>query len=149
LPQGEHTTTVEARAQGQRLRLLREQRGLSKSLLASRLGFGSTQSLDLYERGISVIRLDRLTLWAEAFELSVEDFVSTVIGAAAEEPGWTFRNALRGHIPESLIEQLAATWEGRPLVNQQAAVEAILEMAAEIRSESNPSGYRQNNAQAV
>jgi transcriptional regulator with XRE-family HTH domain len=100
LPQGEHTTTVEARAQGQRLRLLREQRGLSKSLLASRLGFGSTQSLDLYERGISVIRLDRLTLWAEAFELSVEDFVSTVIGAAAEEPGWTFRNALRGHIPE-------------------------------------------------
>jgi transcriptional regulator with XRE-family HTH domain len=68
--------TPETKRQGERIQALRVALGVSKPLMASRLGFESTQSLELYERGISVIRLDQLHLWAEAFEMAEVDFVN-------------------------------------------------------------------------
>ena len=128
------TVTERTRQQGQRLKALRESLNLSKPLLCSRLGFGSTQSYDLYERGTSVIRIDRVVEWAEAFGMTAEDFTAHVINGREYDSAWTFRNALRGHIPEDLIDELAADWEGRPVLNQQAAVKGILQMAERQRT---------------
>lgn len=131
--------TARTREQGRRLRQLREQRNLSKPLLAARLGFGSTQTLDLYERGVSIIRLDRVHDWAEAFEMSREDFVETVLADDPTADGWNFRDALlRGGIPVDLIDDLANYWEGRPLINQQSAVRGILQMAESQRRRATP-----------
>lgn len=132
----EVTATARTREQGRRLKLLREARGISKPLLADRLGFHSTQTLELYERGVSVIRADRMGAWADAFEMSLPDFIDVVMGEGnPSEVGWTFRAALYGQIPEHLIDELAEYWEGRPIVNQRAAAEGILQLAAKRRTE--------------
>jgi transcriptional regulator with XRE-family HTH domain len=140
------SATERTREQGKRIRLLREHLRIPKSVLCAELGFSSTQSLDLYERGISAIRVDRADAWAEAFKMSREDFLATLLGNLKPWQPWTFRSALRGRIPESLIERYAPTWEGRPLINQQAAVEAILEMAEEIRDENTPKSAKSHTA---
>lgn len=75
----EVTVTDRTRRHGQRVRLLRENRSISKARLMDALGFGSSQSYDLYERGTSIIRLDRLEDWAGAFDMGVLDFVSVVV----------------------------------------------------------------------
>jgi len=117
------------RQQGKRLQRLRETRGLSRPLLADRLGFKNSQTYELYERGVSVIRFDQVPMWAAAFDVSYEDFLSMVIGEENPADGWTFRDALRGHIPEYLIDELADEWEGEPMANQRAAVRGILALA--------------------
>lgn len=139
----EITVTTRTREQGKRLRKLREGRKFPKPLLCSRLGFGSTQTYDLYERGVSVIRVDRVGDWAEAFEMSREDFIESVLGAGdPSADGWTFRGALHGQIPDWLIEQLAPEWEGKPLINQKAAAAGILQMAEEQRSSATKSSRK-------
>lgn len=131
----EITATARTREQGQRLRRLRERQGISKPLLCARLGFGSTQTYDLYERGVSALRMDRAAEWAEAFGILPEDFVHLVLHGG-EDCDFSFREALKGHIPEDQIEELAPHWECKPIANQQAAVMAILEMAEIHRRES-------------
>ena len=126
------TTTEETRRQGRRLAALRMRLGLSKPLVADRLSFSATQTLDLYERGVSVIRLDQVERWAEAFGITADDFLEAVI-TDRQSGDWSFRAALRGRITEDLIDELAEEWEGRPILNQQAAVQAILQMAARLR----------------
>lgn len=127
------------RQQGKRLQRLRETRGLSKPLLADRLGFKNSQTYELYERGVTVIRFDQVPLWAAAFDVPYQDFLSMVIGDIDPSDGWTFRGALHGQIPDALIDQLADEWEGKPLTNQMAAAKAILSMAAEMRSDATTS----------
>jgi transcriptional regulator with XRE-family HTH domain len=73
------TDTDRAKRQGARVRLLRENRGISKGRLLDALSLSTTNGYDLYERGVSVIRLDRLEDWAGAFEIPVVDFVSVVV----------------------------------------------------------------------
>jgi transcriptional regulator with XRE-family HTH domain len=68
-----------AKRHGARVRLLRENRGISKGRLLDALSLTTTNGYDLYERGVSVIRLDRLEDWAGAFEIPVLDFVSVVV----------------------------------------------------------------------
>lgn len=143
----EITVTERTREQGRRLKKLRADRHISKPLLCSRLGFGSTQTYDLYERGVSIIRMDRVEVWAEAFNMTREDFIEAVLGDGDPAAGgWTFREALRGHIPEYLIERYAPDWEGRPLLNQMAAVEAMKQMAGEIRLENTGGAPKSNTA---
>ena len=68
---GMHVSDSErAKQQGKRLRALREQRDISKGRLMDALGLTTTNGYDLYERGKSVIRLDRVAEWAEAFGIS-------------------------------------------------------------------------------
>lgn len=78
------SVTVRAQQQGQRLKRLRERTGVSKGLLMDRLGFRTSMAYDLYERGVSVIRLDRLDDWAEAFGLSTLAFVAEVVYGEAD-----------------------------------------------------------------
>jgi transcriptional regulator with XRE-family HTH domain len=132
------------RLQGARLRRLREYRDMSKSELSSRLGFGTTQAYDLYERGASIIRLDRIDTWAAAFEMPREDFLGTLNGSLEPWVPWTFRGALHGIIPDDLIDQLAEQWEGKPLLNQQAAARGILQLAEARRGLFSP--LRNTNA---
>lgn len=73
------TTTDETRRQGKRLAALRLRLGLSKPLVAARLAFSATQTLDLYERGVSVIRLDQIERWADAYGITADEFVEAVI----------------------------------------------------------------------
>lgn len=132
------------RLQGTRLRRLREHSGLSKSALSSELGFGTTQAYDLYERGASIIRLDRVDVWANAFKMSRENFIATLLGDLEPWNPWSFRDALRGSIPESDIEEMAPRWEGQPILNQQSAVEAILQMAFEQRRDATKTSRETN-----
>ncbi len=80
----EVTVTERTREHGRRIRELREGRGIGKGRLLDALGFGSSQSYDLYERGISVIRLDRLEDWADAFGMGVLDFINVVVLGAPD-----------------------------------------------------------------
>jgi transcriptional regulator with XRE-family HTH domain len=67
------------RQQGERLKRLREQAGLSMPKMRVRLGFRNTRAYDLYERGVIPIRLDRVTAWAAAFGVSPETFLDDVL----------------------------------------------------------------------
>lgn len=78
------SVTDKTRMQGKRLRALRQQRGISKGKLLDALGFGSTQTYDLYERGTSVIRLDRLEDWAAAFNMSPLAFTANLLYDAVD-----------------------------------------------------------------
>ena len=134
----EVTVTARTREQGDRLRKLRLHLGISKPELCARLGFGTTQTLDLYERGVSIIRVDRIEAWAEAFEMNREDFIEAVMGKGDITESWSFRAALHGHIPDWLIDELAEEWEGRPVINQKAAAKAVLQMAESQRRRNTP-----------
>lgn len=127
---------------------LQHRAGLDGTEAARRVGFSYPQAMR-YFWGKTPIRPDQYEVFARAYGISAADLAAELSGVDVypdlrnvaprdQPPPWTFRNALRGHIPESLIERYAPTWEGRPLVNQQSAVEAILEMAEEIRNESGP-----------
>lgn len=65
----EHT-----RRQAAGLRALRERRGLKVSTLADRLGYSTSQAYELYERAVSVLRLDQVPVWAAAFGVTSAEF---------------------------------------------------------------------------
>lgn len=131
----EVTVTERTREQGRRLRALREHLGISKPRLMDALGFGSSQSYDLYERGVSVIRLDRVPDWADAFGLPSATFLAVVMGELpVEDLTWSFREALRGQIPEDQIEELAREHEGAEIPDQRAAADSILRQASKRRT---------------
>lgn len=75
----ERSVTERAKRHGARIKKLREDRDLSKGLLMDRLGFKTSRAYDLYEEGTSIIRLDRLEDWADAFNLTAEQFVAIVV----------------------------------------------------------------------
>ena len=75
----EVAVTERTRRQAEHLKTLRVRYGLNKVALAGDLGFGSTQTYDLYERPKSVIRMDRIEDWANAFRLPALEFVSVVL----------------------------------------------------------------------
>jgi transcriptional regulator with XRE-family HTH domain len=75
--------SARTKEQGKRLRALRERLGVSKSRIMDVLSFETSQAYDLYERGVSVIRMDRVPEWAEAFGISEQEFVDAVLGLPA------------------------------------------------------------------
>ena len=66
--------------QGQRIAELRARLNVSKSAMASRLGFDHSRSYEHYEEGRTVLRFDRIAEWAAAFEVSELEFVTFVLG---------------------------------------------------------------------
>ena len=128
---------------------LQHRAGLDGTAAAVRVGFSYPQALR-YFNGKTPLRPDQYETFARAYGISAVDLAAELSGVdvfpdlrdvapADHADGWTFRGALRGQIPEYLIDQLAETWEGRPLINQKSAAEGILEMAAEMRTDSMPS----------
>lgn len=118
---------------------LQHRAGLDGTEAAHRVGYSYPQALR-YFRGQTPIRPDQYAQFAAAYDIRVEDLAAELAGvdvfpdlrnvAPGDQPDrWTFRAALRGHIPESDIDELADYWEGRPMVNQQSAVQGILQMA--------------------
>lgn len=73
------SVTERTRLHARRLEGLRTRLGITKGHLMDALGFKSTQTYDLYERGKSVIRLDRVDDWAAAFGLPVMDFAAELL----------------------------------------------------------------------
>lgn len=133
------------------LRKLQRRAALAATEFAEAAGISYPQ-LQRYKSGQSPLGPDRLAAFARALNVSVVDLAAELAGHDVFEDvpetrpmnEWSFRDALRGHIPEDLIERLAPTWEGRPLLNQQAAVEAILEMAEEARVNNTVTKPRRN-----
>jgi len=76
-------STAQRREQGARLKALRVQLGISKVAICTRFGWESTQTYDLYERGVSAIRFDAVDDWAAAFGISPEAFVGVILGTRA------------------------------------------------------------------
>lgn len=118
------------------LRKLQRNAGLEASDVAVGVGLSYPQWMR-YAHGKVPIRSYQLPGFAKvlgvtALDLAVElggvDLYEDLTNSPDVTP-WTFRDALKGHIPEWLIEQLADEWEGRPLINQQSAVMGILQMA--------------------
>jgi transcriptional regulator with XRE-family HTH domain len=139
------TDAVRTREQGRRLRTLRQQAGISKGRLMDAVGLTTTNGYDLYERGTSVIRLDRVEDWAAAFGLAPLDFVAAILGIRSVEDvlappavPWSFRLVLReGGLPDDDVERWAQEWEGRELADQQAAAWDIVEGFQESRRSSH------------
>lgn len=61
--------------QGRRLKALRERLGVKKLHIVTCLGWESTQTYDLYERGVSTIRFDAVPDWADAFGIDRKSVV--------------------------------------------------------------------------
>lgn len=127
----EVTVTKRTRQQASRLKKLRQRCGVTKLMLAVRLGFGSTQTYDLYERAKSIIRLDRVDDWADAFGLDPLDFVGVVIGVRSLDDvvgaPWSIRDVLKaGGLSTTEIERYADEHEGKPITDQKAIAESIL-----------------------
>jgi transcriptional regulator with XRE-family HTH domain len=118
--------TADTQRQGKRLRALREARGWSKPQLAGRVGFESTQSIDLYEKGISVIRMDQVRTWADAFEMPEVDFVAAVLSDSAS---WSLESELRdAGVPEWAVQRALQAGHGEPLMIQQWIARNVREM---------------------
>ena len=126
--------------------------GIDDTEAAHRIRFSYPQARR-YFGGETPVRPDQYERFAQAYGVLVEDLAAELAGvdvypdlrnvSPADQPtAWTFRSALRGHLPEHLIERYAPTYEGRPLINQMAAVEAFKQMAAEIRDENTPDHLR-------
>lgn len=125
---------------------LQHRAGLDGTAAATRVGFSYPQALR-YFNGKTPLRPDQYETFARAYGISAVDLAAELSGVdvfpdlrnvapSQQTATWSFRDALRGHIPEWLIDRYAPTWEGRPLVNQMAAVEAMIEMAGELRDEN-------------
>lgn len=113
--------------------------GLDGTEAARRIGFSYPQAMR-YAHGQTPIRPDQYATFAAAYGVRVEDFAAELAGVNVFEDlrdmapidqsdRWSFRAALHGKIPDWLIDELAEEWEGRPVVNQRAAVQGILQMA--------------------
>lgn len=128
----EVTVTERTKQQGERLRQLRERLGIGKGELIDALSFGSTQTYDLYERGVSVIRLDRAEDWAAAFGLSPIDFTAVILGQRAIEDvagaHYDMARALRGHVLEADIPGLVAAHKDESVESQRSAVSGYIRM---------------------
>lgn len=133
--------------------------GLDGTEAARRIGFSYPQAMR-YAHGQTPIRPDQYATFAAAYGISEVDLAAELAGVdvfedlrnvapVSQSDRWSFRAALRGHIPESLIDQMAPRWESRPIIDQQAAVEAILEMAQELRDEATPACMNPGHAHAV
>lgn len=122
------------------IRKLQRNAGLEATDLAQAVNLSYPQ-LRRYAYGKVPLRSFQIPLFAKAFGVDPLDLAAELGGYEIHEdrvsnpdaPEWTFRDALRGHVPEDMIEKMAPTWEGRPLLSQRDAVEAILEMAEELR----------------
>ena len=112
--------------------------------LAVRLSYPQTVR---YLDGRTPLHSFRIATFAKAFGVDPLDLAAELGGqdiledqlADPDKPVWSFRDALRqGGIPEPYIDALAREWEGRPVVNQQSAVERILWLAERRRAEAWP-----------
>lgn len=124
----EVTVIERTRQQAERLKQLRKRLKVRKADIIRVLGWDSTQTYDLYERGISIIRVDRIDDWAEAFGITPLEFATVVLGIRSLDevfpedlPAYDMADDLRGHIPQDDIASLVAEQSGQPDENRQAA----------------------------
>lgn len=129
------TDAERMRRQGCRLRQLRERTGASKGRIMDALGLTTTNGYDLYERGVSVIRFDRVDDWAAAFGIAPLDFAGIILGERTldevlplEPEDWDMTEALRGHVPERDIPGFVAEHAGKDITDQKAIAQAIIEL---------------------
>lgn len=139
----EVSVTERTRQHGVRLSRIRERTGISVGRLMDALGFKTDQAYLLYEKGTSVIRLDRLEDWAEAFDLDAMDFTAILLGRRSiddvlgeAEPAWHMADALKGRIPEADIPGYVRANEHKPLADQQSAARGIIRNADRRRAKS-------------
>jgi hypothetical protein len=88
-----------------------------------------------YETGQTELRVNQIVPFARAYGIAPRE-LSEALGLLIDGDlgGWSFREALRGHLPEDLIDDLAPEHEGEPLADQQAAVRGYLRMAERLRT---------------
>jgi hypothetical protein len=83
-----------------------------------------------YETGQTELRVSQVPAFARALLIEPSTLIEALDLLETESSnGWTFRAALAGKLPDDLIDQLADEWEGKPLLNQQAAARGILQLA--------------------
>lgn len=122
---------------------LQHRAGLEATDAAAAVGF-SYPNYKRYAWGKTPIRPDQYEQFARVYGIAASDLAAELSGvdiypdlreiAPRDQPeNWTFRAALRGHITEDLIERYAPDWEGKPILNQMAAVEAFKQMASDLR----------------
>lgn len=127
------------------IRKLQRNAGLEATDLAAAVGLSYPQLLR-YAYGKVPIRSYQIPAFAQAFGITPLDLAAELGGVDLyddqvenpDSPVWNFRDALRGHIPESLIDELADEWEGEPITNQRAAVRGILALAESQRKRTTP-----------
>ena len=131
---------------------LRRNAGLEIDDVAKAVDLSYPQTVR-YLDGRTPLHSFRVVTFARAFGVDPLDLAAELGGADVFEdqtvnpdrPVWNFRDALRCHLTEDLIEQLAPQWEGRPITHQQAAVEAFKAMAAQARADATSTLRHQGN----
>ena len=116
---------------------LRKNAGLEIDDVAKAVGLSYPQVVR-YLDGRTPLHSFRIVTFAKALGVDPLDLAAELNGTDVIEdtlidpgkPVWNFRDALRGRIPESLIEELAQRWERESVINQRAAVDGILELVA-------------------
>lgn len=139
------SVTERAREQGARLQQMREAHRVGKGRILDVLEFKTTQAYDLYERGISVIRLDRVEDWAMAFDLDLMTFLGEVMGRleiSAEAESYSLRDDLRGELQESDLDNMDALYGGEDPADQRVRAKHGRRAGADQREATRPE--RQN-----
>jgi transcriptional regulator with XRE-family HTH domain len=129
------TDAERTRQQGERLKRLREELKVSKGRLMDAVGLKTTNGYDLYERGVTAIRLNQVAEWAAAFGISEQEFVAKVL--ALPEPAADIRKALyamgykadEAPVVEKItmrLLEMSPRQRSQALILMQSAVEADL-----------------------
>ena len=142
----EQSVTERARQQGRRLQCMREHRRIGKGRLLDRLGFKTTQAYDLYERGTSVIRLDRVEDWADAFGIDVLLFLAEILGQReivdvlpqSDDSPYSLRDDLRGELQEADINRLEDDFGGEDEAVRREVAKHARYLTAEQREATSP-----------
>jgi transcriptional regulator with XRE-family HTH domain len=126
-------------------RALRTKSGKTLKDLAGELSM-SPATLARYLNGTQPLGSEHFARFAEAFETSEAELIAACFPALdaqvapppppADRP-WTIRDALRGHIPEHLIDEIAEERGNDPLADQMAAVIDILRVYHEVQAEAS------------
>lgn len=135
--------------QGKRLRKLRERMGISKPALAAALGFDTTQAYELYERGATVLRLDRIDTWAAAFGISEQEFLNAVVRGNVAGSG-DFQTELLALVPDAprWVEDMAREHADDGADGQAVLLDFIRRLIAE-DSLSIPERFRDSRPQSA
>lgn len=131
----ERSVTRRAQQQGIRIRRLRERRAISKGRLMDALGFKTSRAYDLYEDGTSVIRMDRVEDWAEAFEMEPLSFVAALLEDESDAALRSRVESIVGPDEPRLTQDAVRDLQKRSPDAQSEGLESLSQMWDERRSQ--------------
>lgn len=108
--------------------------GRTKTWIAAELHLSYDQ-YGRYVSGATPIRVEQIDQFARAYSVDRMTLALAILTGETEPLVWTIEKALRGRVPEDMIPDVVERYSAFDTLTQRAAVEAILEMNAEVIAE--------------